>query len=84
MNDPLKMVHRSTAIDNYPELEWEDMEISNNLILSEIELNKGLVECPKCHSGKLNPLNPRYNINHYFICGKCGEKVIVEPSVIVD
>lgn len=24
LNDPLKMVHRSTAIDNYPELEWED------------------------------------------------------------
>jgi hypothetical protein len=60
------------------------MEISNNLILSEIELNKGLVECPKCHNGKMKPLNPQYSINHCFICDNCGEKIIVEPNVIVE
>ena len=54
------------------------MEISNKLILSERELNKGLVECSECHIGKMKPLNPKFSINHYFICNNCGEKLIVE------
>lgn len=60
------------------------MEISSNLILSEIELNKGNVECPRCHRGKMKPLNPKFSINHCFICNNCGEKLIVEPNVIVE
>ncbi len=60
------------------------MEISNNLILSEEQLNKGEVECFNCHKGKYKPLNPRYEKNHCFICNCCGDKLTVEPNVVID
>lgn len=60
------------------------METSDNLILSEKMLNSGESECPRCHIGKFKPLNPECSANHCFICENCGERLTIEPNVIVD
>ena len=60
------------------------METSNNLILSEEQLNKGEAECLNCHKGTYKPLNTDYKGNHCFICDYCGDNLIVEPNVVID
>ena len=59
-----------------------DMETLNNSTL--LKLNKEEMECPVCHSGKMKPLNLMYEVNHYFVCVNCGERLIMEPNVTVD
>lgn len=61
-----------------------DMESSHSLTLSEAKLNKGEVICSKCNIGRYKPLNPKYPINHCFICDNCGERLLVESNVIID
>lgn len=58
------------------------METLNNSTL--LETNKGEMECPVCHTGKMKPLNPAHEVNHYFICENCGERLIIEPDVTVE
>ncbi len=61
-----------------------DMDTFQNSILSENELNKGTVKCPLCNKGILKPFNSKFKNNHCFICDVCGERLIVEPNVIID
>ena len=60
------------------------MEISKNSISLEKKLNSGEVTCRICKNGKYKPLNPNFNKNHYFICSNCGDRIIIEPNVIVE
>ena len=55
--------------------------LSNSTLL---ETNKGDMKCPICHTGKMKPLNPAHEVNHYFICENCGERLIIEPNVTVE
>ena len=55
--------------------------LSNSTLLKTI---KGEMECPVCHTGKMKPLNPAHEVNHYFICENCGERLIIEPNVTVE
>lgn len=60
----------------------EDMKTLSNSILLE-KLNKGEVKCKKC-DGYYKPFNPKFDVNHYFVCKKCGDSVHVDPIVVVE
>lgn len=59
------------------------METSNNSISLD-KINNGKEVCTKCNKGYLKPLNPKYKINHCFICDYCGSALTIEPNIIVD
>lgn len=42
------------------------------------------IQCDVCHEGIYVPFNPSYEINHGFICNKCGSHVHFEANVIVE
>lgn len=60
------------------------MENMNNLTLLEKKLNNGEIHCESCNVGYYKPFNPKYKVNHYFICDKCGATLMVEPNVIIE
>ena len=61
----------------------EGMETLQNLTLSENELTKGTVKCPLCHKGLLKPFNPKFKVNHCFICDSCGERLTIEKNIVI-
>lgn len=58
--------------------------LNNSILLGEKLMNGEQVKCLECKEGVYRPLNPKYKINHCFICDKCGSNVILEPNVVVE
>ena len=42
------------------------------------------VKCLKCEEGYYEPLNPKVEVNHLFICPICGDTVHIEANVVVE
>jgi formylmethanofuran dehydrogenase subunit E len=66
------------------------MVIMGNIISSDPHMltptskEEDRIPCDKCHEGIYVPFNPKYEINHGFICNKCGSHVHFEANVIVE
>lgn len=58
--------------------------LNNSISLSERLNNEEEVKCVECKKGYYRPINPKYKINHCFVCDKCGSRVTLEPNVVVD
>ena len=59
------------------------MESSKKTISLE-NLDSGEEVCPKCHKGKMKPFNPKFEVNHCFICDNCGAQLTISPNIIVE
>ena len=40
--------------------------------------------CTKCKQGHYRPFNPKFEINHSFVCDICGNSIHWDPVVDVD
>lgn len=42
------------------------------------------VVCEKCGKGIYRPFNPRFKINHVYVCDNCGDSVHWDPVVDIE
>lgn len=42
------------------------------------------VKCLECGEGYYEPFNPEAEVNHYYICPVCGDRVHIEANVEVE
>lgn len=52
------------------------------LTLSKETKQSDNIVCAICKKGVYIPLNPKSNINHSFICDKCGSRVNIDDSTV--
>lgn len=49
------------------------------------QLNAGEeVKCSQCKEGVYKPFNPKFKINHAFVCDKCGNHINIDPVVDIE
>ncbi len=53
-----------------------------NLILSKNTKQSDNIVCAVCKKGIYIPLKPKSDVNHRFICNKCGSRVNIDDSTI--
>ena len=60
----------------------ETFKTSKSLI--ERLLDGEEITCQICHKGIYRPFNPRFKINHSFVCDQCGSHIHWDPVVEID
>lgn len=58
--------------------------IQKNMSLSSRLIRGEKVVCPKCGKGILVPFNPKYKVNHAYLCSDCDFRFHWDPVVIVE
>lgn len=54
----------------------------SNYTIEDLQNGKE-IKCHACHKGIYRPFNPKYKINHAYVCDNCGSSINIDYVVEV-